>query len=96
MMILSKLKSLTGLFLALLFLVFFSACADSDSAGDDASLVSIAVTPRDQTIGMDASRQFTATGTYGGDTTSDITGSVTWSSGTTARPPSTMPAWPPL
>ncbi|MCP4630149.1 MAG: hypothetical protein GY850_42560 [bacterium] len=87
MVIHPKLKSLMGLFMVLFmvlfFLTFFSGCADSDDS-DDASPVSITVTPRDQTIGVNTNQQFAASGTYNDDTTSDITGSATWSSGTTA------------
>ncbi|MGV3620594.1 MAG: beta strand repeat-containing protein, partial [Archangium sp.] len=49
-----------------------------------ATLVSIAVTPASPSIALGRTQQFTATGTYSDTTTSDLTSSVTWSSGTTA------------
>ncbi len=45
-----------------------------------ARLVSIAVTPVSASIALGTTRQFTATGTYGDNTTQDLTASVTWSS----------------
>ena len=44
------------------------------------SLVSIAVTPAGQSILVNGTQQFTATGTYSDGSQQDITGNVTWSS----------------
>ena len=49
-----------------------------------ATLQSIAVTPQNPTISLYSSTQLAATGTYSDNTTSDITTSVTWSSGSIA------------
>ena len=49
-----------------------------------ASLVSIAVTPANPSIGKGATQQFTATGTYSDSSTQNLTSSVTWSSTNTA------------
>jgi uncharacterized protein YjdB len=46
------------------------------------TLVSIDVTPNAPTINLGTTQQFTATGTYSDASTANITGSVTWSSGT--------------
>jgi hypothetical protein len=48
-----------------------------------ASLVSIAVTPANPSIGKGATQQFTATGTYSDNSTQNLTSSVTWSSTST-------------
>ena len=53
-------------------------------AGGNASLVSIAVTPANPSIGKGATRQFTATGTYSDNSTQNLTSSATWSSTNTA------------
>jgi hypothetical protein len=47
-------------------------------------LVSIAVTPANPSIAKGLTEQFAAIGTYANNSTQDLTGSVTWSSGTTA------------
>jgi hypothetical protein len=44
------------------------------------SLVSIAITPTTSTIGLSATQQFAATGTYSDNTTQSITSSAVWSS----------------
>ena len=49
-----------------------------------ASLVSIAVTPANPSIGKGATQQFIATGTYSDNSTQNLTSSVTWSSTNTA------------
>ncbi|MGB8541649.1 MAG: Ig-like domain-containing protein [Candidatus Acidiferrales bacterium] len=48
-----------------------------------ATLVSIAVTPANPTIGTTATEQFTATGTYTDNSTQNLTTTVTWSSSQT-------------
>lgn len=48
------------------------------------SLVSIAVTPSNPSLSVPNTQQMTATATYSDTSTADITGSVTWSSGTPA------------
>ena len=53
-------------------------------AGGSATLVSIAVTPANPSIGKGATQQFTATGTYSDNSTQNLTSSVTWSSTNTA------------
>jgi uncharacterized protein YjdB len=47
------------------------------------ALVSIAVTPAAQSVLVNATQQFTATGTYADSSHADITGTVTWSSSDT-------------
>src|ERR1019366_8569500 len=49
-----------------------------------ATLQSIAVTPANPSIAKGATQQFTATGTYSDSSTANLTGSVTWASGTLA------------
>jgi uncharacterized protein (TIGR03437 family) len=49
-----------------------------------ATLQSIAVTPANPTITTGLTQQFTATGTYSDSSTQNLTGSVTWASGTKA------------
>ena len=44
------------------------------------TLVSIAVTPASATIGVNATQQFTATGTFSDDSTKDVTAQSTWTS----------------
>lgn len=51
--------------------------------GSTATLISIAVTPANQTLWINATQQFTATGTYSDASTDDITSSVTWASSNT-------------
>jgi len=46
-----------------------------------AALVSIAVTPANQTLAPGTIQQFTATGTFTDNSTQDLTNSVTWSAG---------------
>lgn len=48
------------------------------------SLVSIAVTPANPSIGVGATQQFAATGTYSDSSTQDLTTSVNWSSTSTS------------
>ena len=48
------------------------------------TLQSIAVTPANPSIAAGTTQQFSATGTYSDASTADLTGSVTWSSGTSA------------
>ncbi|MDB6089641.1 MAG: Protein with a bacterial immunoglobulin-like domain protein [Gammaproteobacteria bacterium] len=47
-----------------------------------ATLVSIALTPTSPTVAVGLTQQFTATGTFSDHSTQDITGTVTWTSGT--------------
>ena len=49
------------------------------------TLSTIAVTPANPTIAAGATQQFTATGTYSDASTANLTGSVTWASGTPAK-----------
>jgi uncharacterized protein YjdB len=48
------------------------------------TLVSIAITPGNQTIAPSTEQQFIATGTYSDQSTQNVTGAVTWSSSNTA------------
>jgi len=52
--------------------------------GPTQTLVAIAVTPKNPTIQVGATQQFTATGTYSDGTTQDLTSQVTWASTTPA------------
>jgi hypothetical protein len=49
-----------------------------------ATLVSISIAPQNPSIGLGASQQFTATGTYTDGTSNDITAMVTWASSSSA------------
>ncbi len=69
-----------GVSLALLFLALLVGC---DSGGGLATLQSIVVTPTNPSISKGATQQFTATGHFSNGTT-QVLGTVTWSSGTTA------------
>lgn len=74
------------LLLANIFCLF--GCGGSDSGGDsgsEATLSSIAVTPANPAVLVEATQQFTATGTYSDSTTADITATVTWSSSDTSK-----------
>jgi uncharacterized protein YjdB len=51
---------------------------------NQASLVSIAITPNNSTIAKGSNLQFTATGTYSDNTTQNLTASVVWSSSNTS------------
>ncbi|HTO02417.1 MAG TPA: DUF4082 domain-containing protein, partial [Opitutus sp.] len=53
------------------------------SATNSPTLTSIAVTPANATIAIDATRQFTATGTYSNGGTQNLTTQVTWASSST-------------
>jgi hypothetical protein len=48
------------------------------------TLTSITVTPANPALTLNATQQFTATGTYSDNSTQNLTSSVTWSSGNTA------------
>jgi uncharacterized protein YjdB len=48
------------------------------------SLFSIAVTPSDPSVAIGGTEQFTATGTYGNNSTANLTTQVQWSSGNTS------------
>ena len=50
-----------------------------------ATLTSITVTPANPSISKGGTQQFTATGTYSDSTTANLTGQVTWTSGTPAK-----------
>jgi len=52
----------------------------TDPTAPSPTLTSIAVTPVDQTILINSTEQYTATGTYSDSSTADITHLVTWSS----------------
>ncbi len=69
--------------IAIIFLaVSFAACMGHRSSGP--TLVSISVTPVQQTIALGMPQQFIAMGTYANATTGDVTASVTWSSSNTS------------
>ena len=70
-------------FLVLTIAVFLSVLfiAPATTFADEATLVSISVTPEDSIIpALGQTQQFTATGTYSDDSTADITAMVTWES----------------
>ncbi len=54
------------------------------TSGTAPTLTSIAVTPANPSVAAGLTQQFTATGTYSDGSTKNLTGSVTWSSGTAA------------
>jgi hypothetical protein len=75
------------LFFILISLLITSCSGGGGGGGSSAptvTLTSIAVTPVNPSILSDATRQFTATGTYSDSSTRDITTSVTWNSSNTA------------
>lgn len=57
-----------------------TANTTTPSGGSAATLSSVAVTPDQPTVAVNATKQFTATGTYSDATTQDISTAVTWSS----------------
>jgi TolB protein len=80
-------KTLTACFLVLLA-VFVSmagwGCSSGGGGnGESGDLINIVVAPANSSIGIGATQQFTATGTYSLGTTKDITSSVTWTSSNT-------------
>ena len=81
-------KSLPRLFAALMLSAFalgvLAGCSGMNGNGGK-KLSSIAVTPASPAhLKVGGTQQFTATGTFSDGTTSDISASVTWTSGTTA------------
>ncbi len=68
-------------------MLVLSACGSSGGgeAAPAATLKSIAVTPATSSIVAGHTQQYMALGTYSDATTKDITSSVVWTSGTTAR-----------
>jgi Tol biopolymer transport system component len=70
--------------LVLVSLMMISACGGVGGGGGGATLSSIAVTSDSGSIFVNGTKQFTATGTYSDGSTSDITGTVTWTSSDTA------------
>ena len=56
----------------------------SFKAGPPPTLTSIAVTPANPSVAAGKTQQFTATGTFSDSSTQDLTGTVTWASGTTS------------
>jgi 6-phosphogluconolactonase (cycloisomerase 2 family) len=70
-----------GVSLALLFLALLVGC---DGAGGPATLQSVVVTPTSPSIVKGATQQFTATGHFSNGTLKDLTGTVTWTSSSTA------------
>ena len=52
--------------------------------GTGSTLSSIAVTPSNPSVDMNATQQFTATGTYSDSSTTDLTSTVTWGSSNTS------------
>jgi len=63
---------------AILFVVAATACGKFFP--DAGTLVAITISPSNPTIQPGKTQQFTATGTYGDNSTKDISSSVTWSS----------------
>jgi parallel beta-helix repeat protein len=78
-------KQRISLSFVVLILCFLFGCggggdSSGDSNGDTTTLLSIAMTPYNPSINVGTTQQLTATGTYLGSSTSDITSQVTWSS----------------
>ncbi|MEW6282743.1 MAG: DUF4394 domain-containing protein, partial [Candidatus Eremiobacterota bacterium] len=74
-------NALVGVFSAAVTLVAGSTVVIEDPNWSDVvTLTSIAVTPADPSIALGTTRQFTATGTFGGGVTQDVTTTVSWSS----------------
>ncbi len=71
-------KTLVGILTALLL----SSCGGSFFPGAN-TIVSIALSPASATVKPEATQQFTATATYGNNSTGDVTSSVTWTSSAT-------------
>jgi hypothetical protein len=69
----------SGFLLAVLVIATVSMLPGCGSSSSN-SLNRIAVTPVDGSVGVGASQQFTATGTYRDGTTQDLTSSATWTS----------------
>ena len=65
--------------LLLLIIVVMSGCGGGGSSSPP-SLVSIAVTPSNQSVALITTQQFAATGSYSNSGTQDLTSSVTWRS----------------
>lgn len=75
--------------LSSILVLVLSACSGGGSASTTTatppvSLKSIVVTPGNAAVAAGLAQQFKATGTYSDGTTSNITGSVTWTSATTS------------
>lgn len=77
-------KKLAGIVVGLMCAIGLFACGSSTEDTKEDTLVSIDLTPVDQSILIDATQQFTATGTHSKNPEEDLTGSVTWSSSNTA------------
>jgi 6-phosphogluconolactonase (cycloisomerase 2 family) len=79
-------KSLPRLFAAIMLSLFaLGVLAGCSGSSTPKTLTSIAVTPATPAhLKVGATQQFTATGAYSDGTTSDITATVTWTSGTPA------------
>lgn len=72
---------LNNVFVLLLILAMIAGCGGGGSTPK--TLVSIAVTPANPSIGQGMAQQFSATGTFSDNTTQDLTASVTWTSSST-------------
>jgi hypothetical protein len=71
-------------FVSIAFLLLLSGCGGSSgNIPATALLQSISVTPSNQSTPTGGALQFTATATYGGGTTVDITSSAIWGSSST-------------
>ena len=67
--------------IVVLILALAAGCSGGDGGGSTpATLRSIAVSPANPSIGVGATQQFTATGTYSDNSTQNLTTSVNWSS----------------
>jgi hypothetical protein len=67
-----------------IFIFVLAACSSGSSAVSPPTLLSIAVTPQSPSIVVGGTQQFQAAGTYGDNSTKDLTTSATWSSSNTA------------
>jgi trimeric autotransporter adhesin len=73
--------------IVMLLLVTLIACggkSSSGSAGNSATLTSLAVTPASMSVGVGSSQQFTATGKFSDGSSSNLTTSVHWTSSNTS------------
>jgi hypothetical protein len=83
-------KMICAALLASLLMMGLASCGSGDiqvqtsgTAGSEAWLVSLSITPTDPSIANNTGQRFTATGIYSDSTTRDLTASVTWSSSDT-------------
>lgn len=64
--------------------IIFYSCSTSEDLKITSNIVSISVTPTNQSLHLGTIQQFNATGIYSNNTTKDLTASVIWSTATTS------------